>query len=75
MGASDIVKMQMIKIDEEIGIDNLECRTILQVHDALVFEIEKSKVPYYSKIIPKIMEDVYPDFGVPFKVDFHRWGS
>jgi DNA polymerase-1 len=75
MGASDIVKLQMIKIDEEIGIDNPECRTILQVHDALVFEIEKGKVPYYSKIIPKIMEDVDTDFGVPFKVDFHRWGS
>ena len=75
MGASDIVKMQMIKIDEEIGIDNPECRTILQVHDALVFEIEKGKVEHYRKIIPKIMEDVTPDFGVPFRVDFHKWGS
>ena len=75
MGASDIVKMQMIKIDEEIGVDNPECRTILQVHDALVFEIEKGKVEYYRKEIPRIMEDVVPDFGVPFRVDMHRWGS
>jgi DNA polymerase-1 len=75
MGASDIVKMQMIKIDEEIGVDNPECRTILQVHDALVFEIEKGKVEYYRKEIPRIMEDVVPDFGVPFRVDMHKWGS
>jgi DNA polymerase-1 len=74
-GAADIVKRQMIKIDEEIDVTNPECRVILQVHDSLVFEIRKDKVPYYSKIIPKIMEDVQPDFGVPFKVDFHRWGS
>ncbi len=75
MGAADIVKQQMIKIDEEIDVTNPECRVILQVHDSLVFEIRKDKVPYYSKLIPKIMEDVTPDFGVPFRVDLHKWGS
>jgi len=74
-GAADIVKRQMIKYDERESIDNPECRAILQVHDSLVFEIRKDKVPYYSKVIPQIMEDVEPDFGVPFKVDFHRWGE
>lgn len=74
-GAADIVKRQMIKYDEREGIDTPECRGILQVHDSVVFEIRKDKVPYYSKVIPQIMEDVEPDFGVPFKVDFHRWGS
>lgn len=74
-GAADIVKRQMIKIDEEIDVTNPECRVILQVHDSLVFEIRKDKVPYYTRIIPKIMEDVMPDFGVPFKVDMHLWGS
>lgn len=75
MGAADIVKQQMIKYDEREDVTNPECRVILQVHDSLVFEIRKDKVPYYSKVIPQIMEDVEPDFGVPFKVDFHRWGS
>lgn len=74
-GAADIVKRQMIKVDEEIDVTNPECRVILQVHDSLVFEIRKDKVPYYTKIIPKIMEDVKPDFGVPFRVDIHPWGS
>lgn len=74
-GAADIVKRQMIKYDDREGIDTQECRVILQVHDSLVFEIRKDKVPYYRKVIPQIMEDVEPDFGVPFRVDMHLWGS
>lgn len=74
-GAADIVKRQMIKVDEELDVTNPECRVILQVHDSLVFEIRRDKVPHYTKIIPKIMEDVTPDFGVPFRVDMHPWGQ
>lgn len=74
-GAADIVKGQMIKYDEREGIDTEACRGILQVHDSVVFEIRKDKLPYYSKVIPQIMEDVEQDFGVPFRVDFHKWGS
>lgn len=74
MGAADIIKRRMIAYDEREGVDTDECRVILQVHDSLVFEIRKDKVPYYRKVIPQIMEDVQPDFGVPFRVDMHPWG-
>lgn len=74
-GAFEIVKRQMIRLAKEIGTDNPECRMILQIHDSVVFEIIKGKAEYYGNIIKKIMEDVTPDFGVPFLVDWHRWGS
>lgn len=74
-GAADIIKQRMIAYDEREGIATDECRAILQVHDSLVFEIRKDKVPYYRKVIPQIMEDVQPDFGVPFRVDMHPWGK
>jgi DNA polymerase I len=74
-GAADIVKRQMIRLADAIGWDNPECRMILQVHDSIVFEILKSKVEYYSRIIKKVLEDVVPDFGVKFKVDVHEWGK
>jgi DNA polymerase-1 len=74
MGAIDIVKRQMIRLAQEIGLDNPECRMVLQIHDSVVFEIAKGKVPYYGKIIKRIMEDVVPDFGVQFSIDFHQWG-
>lgn len=73
-GAADIIKHRMIAYDEREGIATDECRVILQVHDSLVFEIRKDKVEYYKKVIPQIMEDVQPDFGVPFRVDMHLWG-
>jgi DNA polymerase-1 len=74
MGATDIVKRIMVRLGKEIGLDNPECRMILQVHDSVVFEILKSKIDYYGRIIVKIMEDVVPNFGVPFRVDWHQWG-
>lgn len=74
-GAADIIKRRMIAYDEREGIATEECRVILQVHDSLVFEIRKDKVPYYKKVIKQIMEDVVPDFGVPFRVDLHPWGQ
>lgn len=73
-GSADIVKRIMVRLGKEIGLNNPECRMILQVHDSVVFEILKSKVDYYGRIIVKIMEDVQPNFGVPFRVDWHQWG-
>ena len=71
-GAADIVKRQMLKLDEEL---DPECRMVLQIHDSVVFEIPIGKERIYGPQIVKIMEDVKPDFGVRFKVDFHKWGE
>lgn len=73
-GASDIVKRVMIRLHENVHNFD-ECRMILQVHDSVWFEIRKDKVPYYKKEITAIMEDVQPDFGVRFAIDFHKLGS
>ena len=75
-GAADIIKRQMVRVWKgpcELNL-NPECRMLLQVHDSIVFEIQKGKVDKYRPEIVNIMEDVKPDFGVPFRVDFHRWG-
>jgi DNA polymerase I len=73
-GASDIVKRVMIRLHE--NVHNVEeCRMILQVHDSVWFEIRKDKIDHYRREITNIMEDVRPDFGVKFKIDFHKLGS
>ena len=71
-GAADIVKRQMLRLDEELPAD---CRMVLQIHDSIVFEIPKGKEIIYGPQIIQIMEDVRPNFGVKFKVDFHKWGT
>lgn len=73
-GAADIVKRVMIRLHENVHSYE-ECRMILQVHDSVWFEIHKSKVEHYRKEITSIMEDVQPNFGVKFKIDFHKLGG
>jgi len=57
---ADIVKLAMIKLDELIRAESLEnkVRLILQVHDELVYEIEKGIAPKIMPRIKKIMESV-----------------
>lgn len=73
-GAADIVKRVMIRLHENVH-DIEECRMILQVHDSVWFEIRKDKVDHYRKEITNTMQDVQPDFGVRFKIDFHKLGG
>lgn len=73
-GAADIVKRVMIRLHENVHSYE-ECRMILQVHDSVWFEIAKGKVDHYRREITHIMEDVQPDFGVKFKIDFHKLGG
>ena len=72
-GAAEIVKRSIIRLDDE-GLNNKECRLLLQVHDSVVAEIEEGKEETYLPEIKRVMEDVKPRFGVKFKVDVHEWG-
>ena len=75
-GAADIVERIMVKCFEEFDHEE-ECRMLLQIHDALVFEIRKDKLEEYLPKIKKTMESVneIADFGVKFAVDGHYWGT
>lgn len=70
--AADILKMAMIEIDKKVNT-----RLLLQVHDELLFEIEKDKVEIMAKKIKNIMENIYK-FSIPLKVDVsvgNSWGA
>lgn len=69
-GASDIVKKVMVLIDQA-GLNNDECRMLLQVHDSLVFEIATGREEYYLPLIAEIMTSL--NFGVRLAVDAHKW--
>lgn len=75
-GGADIVEHTMVRLFEEIDQPSVgECRMLLQVHDSVVFEIKNGREDYYLPKIKAVMEDVRPDFGVPFAVDVHPWGE
>lgn len=81
-GAADIVERIMIRVWDEI--DNEEdCRMLLQVHDALVFEVKEELAEEYTERILSVMQDVnaiIPEhidgrFDVHFKVEASKWAE
>lgn len=68
--AADIIKLAMIRIQNQIEQLGLSCKMIMQVHDELVFEILEEEI---GKAIPMIqhgMEKVL-ELAVPLKVSIH----
>jgi DNA polymerase-1 len=74
---ADIIKMAMIKIDQEVEKKGLDSRLILQIHDELIFECPDSELPQMQKLVRDAMENV-TTLRVPLKVDMSigkNWGE
>ncbi len=76
---ADIIKKAMINIDKQLknNFSIEEVKMVLQVHDELVFEVNKDKVDKISEMIKQQMENVI-EFLVPVEVDLNtgkRWGK
>lgn len=75
-GAADIV--EAIWREAMRTIDSEDCRVLLQVHDALVFEVKTELVDHYKALIESTMVDVNRitghTFNVTFAVDVTQWG-
>jgi len=57
--AADIIKLAMIKIDEELEIQNLKTKMLLQVHDELLFEAPVDEVDVAMSLIKREMEAAF----------------
>ena len=55
---ADIMKMAMIKVDEEFVKNNIKSKMILQVHDELIFDIVKEEKDIVQKIVKDAMENI-----------------
>ncbi|MEE9164808.1 MAG: DNA polymerase, partial [Nitrospinota bacterium] len=64
---ADISKMSMIAIDKEFG-GQTDVRLLLQIHDALLFEIIQEKIKMIIPKIKNLMENIVK-LPVPLKVD------
>lgn len=79
-GSADIVDRVMVAAMREL--DSEDCRLLLQVHDALVFEVREDLEDEYRERIQSLMEDVNgicdpegtePLFPVKFAVEVSTW--
>ncbi len=66
--AADLIKVAMIRIDEEIRKRGLTSRMTLQVHDELVFEVPEHEVDAMKALVREHMEQAHP-LAVPLLVE------
>ncbi|MDR0421380.1 MAG: DNA polymerase I [Prevotellaceae bacterium] len=66
--AADIIKIAMIKITDRLRHENLSAKMILQVHDELIFDVEKSELEKALSIISTEMQNA-ANLRVPLTVE------
>jgi DNA polymerase-1 len=66
--AADLIKVAMIRIDEELRARKLRSRMLLQVHDELLFEVPHAEVEAVRELVREKMEHAYP-LKVPLLVE------
>jgi DNA polymerase-1 len=75
--ASDIIKVAMNRIDDELTERKLQTRMILQVHDELIFEGPRAEIDAVREIALRVMPQSI-DMVVPLKIDIKtgkNWGE
>jgi DNA polymerase-1 len=66
--ASDLIKLAMIDIHKEFKVRKLKSKMILQIHDELLFDVEKAELEELTALVRERMENVLK-LDVPVKVD------
>ena len=80
--ASEIMRLAMIRLNSAIESNNENLKILLQIHDELIFEIEKEDIKSSSKLIKDTMISVRDSnlhsFSIPLLVDLNigdNWGQ
>jgi len=55
--AADIMKLAMVKIYQEMQKSKLKSKMLLQIHDELVFDVDKDELEIMDKLVKDIMEN------------------
>lgn len=66
--AADIIKLAMVRINEELKTRNMETKMILQVHDELIFDVPEKELEAAKKLVREHMENAL-QLDVPLVVD------
>ena len=72
--ASDLIKIAMIDFNKKLKDNKLKSKLILQVHDELVIEVEKSELETVKNLVTQSMELNQP-LKVPLLIDINLGDS
>jgi DNA polymerase-1 len=67
-GASDLIKIAMVKMAEALRSERLSSKMLLQVHDELLFEAPEGEIERLKVLAREVMESAMT-LSVPLKVD------
>ena len=68
--AADVIKIAMIRILEEMKKKKLNSRMLLQVHDELVFDVDKNEVEVMQELVKQNMENAVK-MAMPLEVEMN----
>ncbi|MBN2651479.1 MAG: DNA polymerase I [Spirochaetales bacterium] len=74
---ADVIKIAMIKSDKMIREKSLDASLLLQIHDELLFEVEKDFAPEFAVKLKAVMESVVL-LDLPLRVSVeigNNWGE
>ncbi|CAA9563898.1 MAG: DNA polymerase I [uncultured Thermomicrobiales bacterium] len=66
--AADIIKVAMIRLDAVLRERDLPARILLQVHDELVLEVDRTRLPEVAEVVKTTMEHAWA-LSVPLEVE------
>lgn len=72
--AADIIKLAMVRLEEEFQRQGLYSRMLLQVHDELIFEVAPQEMERVMELVRSKMENAV-QLRVPLKVEIHVGSS
>jgi len=65
--SADIIKMAMVKIDEELIKNNYKSKMLLQIHDELVFDVVEEEKESLKNLVLNVMKNIV-ELKVPLEV-------
>lgn len=75
---ADLMKMAMIKVQQNLDQQFPAARQLLQIHDSIMIECARADAERITTMLQETMEHIYPELGVRLQVDVHtgdNWGE
>ena len=72
--AADVMKLAMVRLQNDFEKNNIKSKIIIQVHDELVIETVNNEIEEVKSLVKKAMELDQP-FLVPLKIDIYAGKS
>ena len=66
--AADLIKLAMIQIHKALKLNNYKSKMVLQIHDELIFKVDKTEKDSIYKLVKECMENAI-SIDIPLVVD------